>query len=59
MSPEQSDVEDRVAQALAQGRSELRRKWGAMSLYHRKDAEGPFGPWKSEAFHPFVSIFSI
>ncbi|CAJ1378860.1 unnamed protein product [Effrenium voratum] len=37
VSPEQTDVEDGVAAALADKHGEIWRKWGAMSLYHRKD----------------------
>jgi len=37
VSPEQTDVEDQVAETLIKRHSELWRKWGAMSLYHRKD----------------------
>ena len=37
VSPEQTDVEDKVAKVLSGTHGELWRKWGAMSLYHRKD----------------------
>ncbi|CAK9000908.1 unnamed protein product [Durusdinium trenchii] len=40
VSPEQTDVEDQVAKALS-SHCELWRKWGAMSLYHRKDLPFP------------------
>ncbi|CAE7933671.1 TOP3B [Symbiodinium necroappetens] len=41
VSPEQTDVEDAVALNLKSRGSELRREWGAMSLYHCQDL--PFG----------------
>ena len=37
VSPEQTDVEDAVALSLKSRGSELRREWGAMSLYHCQD----------------------
>jgi hypothetical protein len=36
VSPEQTDVEDKVEEVLSKTHGELWRKWGAMGLYHRK-----------------------
>jgi len=37
VSPECTDIEDAVDAALRRAGGELRREWGAMSLYHRED----------------------
>ena len=36
VSPEQTDVEDKVEEVLSKTHGELWRKWGAMGLYHHK-----------------------
>lgn len=41
VSPEQTDVEDKVEEVLSKTHGELWRKWGAMGLYHRKDLPFP------------------
>ena len=57
MSPEQTDVEDQVAKALS-SHCELWRKWGAMSLYHRKERPSLVGSFLKGAVRKTNSLRS-
>ena len=57
VSPEQTDVEDQVSETLIKCHSELWRKWGAMSLYHRKDVSTTGGSYRK--IRIFVVFFGV